>query len=118
MKNIKLILLSLVVLILVSCNDELKINSINVYPDEITLLKGDSIRISATIDFVGGEYNEPGLIKLNWSSDNKEVLSVDSTGFIRTHAIGVANVILTCADKSSHCHVTVVESDSEVENLK
>lgn len=108
MKNIIPLILA-VVFISVSCSDDLKINGVHAYPEEITLLEGDSTRIMATIDFEGGKYNEPGLIQLQWSSDNEGVATVDTSGMVRTHAIGNANIMVSCADKISQCAVTVIE---------
>ena len=99
MKNI-LFCLSALLLLLVSCSDELKI-------------KGDSIRVHATIDFEGGKYNESSLIKLGWNSDNEHVATVDSTGFVRTHNIGSSNIIVTCDNCMSQCEITVIESSTE-----
>ena len=112
MKNI-LFCLSALLLLLVSCSDELKINGIKAYPENITLIKGDSIRVHATIDFEGGKYNEPSLIKLGWNSDNEHVATVDSTGFVRTHNIGSSNIIVTCENCMSQCEITFIESSTE-----
>lgn len=94
-------------IILLSCSNEFKVNNITVYPESVTLLVGDSMRINAVIDFSGGKYNEPNLIQLKWSSDNHDIVTVDSTGYIHTHATGTAHVIVECENKSSQCTVTV-----------
>lgn len=112
MKNILFCLCALL-LLLVSCSDELKINGIKAYPENITLTRGDSIRVHATIDFEGGKYNEPGLITLAWTSDNEHVATVDSTGFVRTHNVGSSNIIVTCDNCISQCEITVIEETTE-----
>ena len=107
----------------VSCSNELKINNVTVYPESVTLTEGDSVRISAVIDFSGGNYNEPDLIVLDWSSDNEDVATVDSSGYIRTRSAGTANVSVKCYDKMAQCAVTVLEKtdeneENEVETLQ
>ena len=114
----KKLLYSIIVLIFIStaCSNDLKINSVAVYPDSVTLVEGDSMRINATINFSGGDYNEPNLITLDWSSDNVDVVTVDSTGYIRAHTVGNANIRVGCYDKDAQCAVTVqpdtIESDA------
>lgn len=97
-------------LVIMSCSNEFKVNNITVYPENITLACGDSMRINAVIDFSGGKYNEPDLIKLHWTSDNHNVVTVDSTGFIRTHSTGTAGVSVNCENVSATCTVTVTDS--------
>lgn len=101
----------------ISCSNELNINGITVYPENVSIAEGDSMRLQAVIDFSGGKYNEPDLIKLTWSSDNNDIVTVDTTGYIRTHAIGTAIVMATCNDKSAQCIVTVIEDTTKVNEV-
>ncbi len=114
MRNL-LFLISIFTLLSVSCNNDFRINGISVYPDSVSVIEGDSMRINAVIDFSGGKYNEPDLIRLTWSSDNYDIVSVDSTGYIHTHTVGTAIVTVTCEDKSAHSIITVLEDTTSNE---
>lgn len=109
-----LYLILFIVLMSISCSNELNINGITVYPENVSIIEGDSMRINAVIDFSGGKFNDPDLIKLSWNSDNNDIVTVDSTGFIRTHAIGTAHVIVACENKSAQCTVSVIEDTTSV----
>ena len=111
-----LYLISVLTFILISCNNELSINGITVYPESVTIEEGDSMRINAIINFSGGNYNQPDLIQLAWDSDNGDVVSVDSTGYIRALTVGSANVSVTCEDKSAQCAVTVTPKTEDEED--
>lgn len=108
-------LISILTILSFSCSNELNINSITVYPENVTIIEGDSMRINAVIDFSGGKPNEPDLIKLTWYSDNNDIVSVDTTGYIRSHTIGIAHITVACENKSAHCTVTVIEDTTTVE---
>ena len=101
---------------MISCSNDLEIKNIIVYPETVAIEEGDSMRINAVINFSGGKYNEPNLIKLKWSSDNQDIVTVDTTGYIHAIAIGSANVIVECENKSAKCSITVLEDTTSTAN--
>lgn len=103
-----------------SCSNELSIKSVNVYPTTLTIVEGDSIRVTATIDFLGGNFNEPNFIRLNWSSENNDIAIVDNTGYVKAISAGSTNIVATCENKSSKCTITVVNdttNNTEYQNI-
>jgi Ig domain protein group 2 domain protein len=83
-----------------------EIASIKVDPSSITLNKGETSTLKATIT----PSNAPQGVK--WESDAPEKVSVDASGKITAKDIGTANVKVTSlkdATKSATCVVTVVK---------
>ena len=83
-----------------------EIASIKVEPSSITLNKGETAKLKATIT----PSNAPQGVK--WESDAPEKVSVDASGKITAKDIGTANVKVTSlkdATKSATCVVTVVK---------
>ena len=83
-----------------------EIASIKVEPSSITLNKGETSTLKATIT----PSNAPQEVK--WESDAPEKVSVDTSGKITAKDIGTANVKVTSlkdATKSATCVVTVVK---------
>ena len=83
-----------------------EIASIKVEPSSITLNKGETSTLKATIT----PSNAPQEVK--WESDAPEKVSVDASGKITAKDIGTANVKVTSlkdATKSATCVVTVVK---------
>ena len=83
-----------------------EIASIKVDPSSITLNKGETSTLKATIT----PSNAPQEVK--WESDAPEKVSVDASGKITAKDIGTANVKVTSlkdATKSATCVVTVVK---------
>jgi len=83
-----------------------EIASIKVEPSSITLNKGETSTLNATIT----PSNAPQEVK--WESDAPEKVSVDASGKITAKDIGTANVKVTSlkdATKSATCVVTVVK---------
>ena len=94
---------------------EIKVASISVKPTSITLKKGETSTLKATIL----PSNAPQEVK--WESDAPAKVSVDKNGVISTKDIGKANIkaiSLKDATKTATCVVTVNEAGVAVEKVE
>ena len=82
--------------------DGLALSSIVVSPATLTLPKGSTKKLTATL--VPSYAEAPTVI---WSVSNKTVLSIENDGTITALRSGRATVTAQCGSKSSQCQVTV-----------
>lgn len=82
--------------------DGLALSSIVVSPATLTLSKGSTRTLTATL--LPSYANAPTVI---WSVSNKTVLSIENDGTITALRSGKATVTAQCGSKSSKCEVTV-----------
>ena len=82
--------------------DGLALSSIVVSPATLTLSKGSTRTLTASL--VPSYANAPTVI---WSVSNKTVLSIENDGTITALRSGRATVTAQCGSKSSKCEVTV-----------
>lgn len=84
-------------------SDAIEPQSVTLNTTEAELEIGQQLSLSATV--------APGDATPNtvyWSSTNTSVATVSSDGTVTAVAIGECNILATCVDKVSVCHVTVV----------
>ena len=67
-----------------------------------TLKKGETLQLTAKTT------PEDATDKITWSSDNKEVATVDETGLVTTVGVGKTEIKATAGEKSATCVITVV----------
>lgn len=93
-----------------SCNglkevpdNDIKVESIEFDKTEIYSFVGEELRIEAKIN----PYNATER-KIEWSSSDDDIVSVDSTGRIRLHNEGDVTIFATCGSAYATCDVTSV----------
>ena len=94
---------------------EIKVASISVKPTSLTLKKGETSTLKATIL----PSNAPQEVK--WESDAPTKVSVDKNGVITAKDVGKANIKVTSlkdATKSATCVVTVSEAGVAIEKVE
>ncbi len=89
-------------------------NGINLSKSSLTMQKGETKQISATITPESTKNKN-----LIWTSSNHDVVRVDSSGNITAVATGIATVRVQTSDKTKYaeCIVTVVDADAESVSL-
>ena len=75
-----------------------------------TMNPGDTLKLSATIVPEGLELN------VNWSGNNDDVATIDSTGTITALSEGQAEITAECGGKTAGVMITVVKTDAEKNN--
>lgn len=99
----RLLIMMLIVLTVVGCQNETKVQSIAVEPTELTLAIGESRQIELTITPTSAQiYN----LKY-WSSSNPKVARVDSRGNVTGIYAGTAVITATVDSHKATCLVTV-----------
>lgn len=107
----KIFYLLMVVLAIVSCDPEPEVpkemTTIALNRKEVTLSKGDSIRLSYTLNPAGAN------VRVTWSSSDESVLTVNSRGMVRAWGLGQATVTASIDGSKDEC-VIDVKSDLDV----
>ena len=94
---------------------EIKIASISVKPSAITLKKGETSTLKATV------LPKEAPQEVKWESDAPEKVSVDKNGVITAKEVGSANIKVTSlkdATKTATCVVTVAETHFALEKIE
>lgn len=84
-------------------SDIIPVASVTLNKTEISMQINDKDTLVETVRNGDGVINLP----VSWSSDNAEVVSVDSAGIITAHSMGTAIITVTCQSKTAECTVTV-----------
>ena len=96
-------------LAVVGCNTDFKVTRLVLYPDTIETTPLDTIQISFSMDYTGGDFKDPNLIQPVWDSSAPDVVKVDTLGKIYTLKPGYADITMSCGGASAQCKVTVVD---------
>lgn len=96
-----------ILIVFTACDNSFRVKNISLYPESISMAPLDTVRVSATIDYQGGDFNNPNLIQLKWSSSNPNVATVDNTGSVAAVANGNAEISVECGSAVAVCSVTV-----------
>ncbi len=110
MNKLLFYILILIATAAISCSNEFKVKSISVYPENLELPLGDSVRVTAVINFSGGDYNDPDLIHLKWNSNNSDIATVDTAGLVKAKNIGNTTITVECENVTAQCAVNVTDT--------
>ena len=99
-------------LLLFSCNSYFKVTYLEICPAQLTTTVGDTVQMTFSIVYEGGDFNDPNLIQVAWSSSDDAIVAVSDSGKIVTNATGMADITVTCENMSSTCSVTVTEEET------
>ncbi|MBO5679137.1 MAG: CotH kinase family protein [Bacteroidaceae bacterium] len=80
-----------------------------------TLIEGESVQLIATITPDNATYR-----KLQWTSDNEQIATVDATGKVTAHKEGTTSIYATATDDSgvsAKCVIIVRRSEPTAESL-
>lgn len=92
--------------------EPVKVSAISVNPTTMTLTVGATGTVTATVEPADATNK-----KVNWSSDNETVATVDANGKVTAKAVGTATITVTSAadsTKSATCKVIVADNWSDV----
>ena len=96
-------------------------STVDVYPDSVSISGVDTVAVGGTIqlqaNFEPTTTNKKGV---NWSVDNNEVASIDSTGLLTGKKVGSVVVTVTSTDKdnvSAQFNVEVVANAIKVQSV-
>jgi len=98
---------------LFSCSKDFKVTYLEICPDELTTTIDDTLQMTFSIVYEGGNFDDPNLIQVEWNSSNSEIVEVSDSGLIITKAVGNADITVSCQDMSSTCNVTVTDTASQ-----
>lgn len=87
--------------------ETVEIESITTDPSEATIIIGETITISATVEPEG---ISP---ELNWTSSDETVATVDGNGTVTGIAAGNAIITVEAAGKQANCNITVQAIEAE-----
>lgn len=111
MKNIlKAIVMFLSFCILVSCSKDFKVTYLEICPSEMTTTINDTVQMTFSIVYEGGNFEDPNLIQVQWNTSNADVVEVSDSGIIVTKAAGNANITVSCQGINSTCNVEVIDT--------
>ena len=99
-------------LLLFSCNSDFKVTYLEICPAQLTTTVGDTLQMTFSVVYEGGDFNDPNLIQVAWSSSDDAIVAVSDSGKIVTNATGMADITVTCENMSSTCSVTVTEEET------
>ncbi len=86
-----------------------KVNSISLNRTAIGLLQGFSYALQPTVDYEGDSYP-----KIEWTSSNASVASVDNNGNIMPLKAGSVTITAKAGGKDAQCAITVVANGESV----
>lgn len=102
MKKLTVILTAALLLVgLGSCKKDPAATSLKLDPTSVTLKVGETKQLTATV--------KPDKATVTYSSDNKEVATVDKNGLITAVAVGKATISATAGTLTRKCAVTVTD---------
>lgn len=111
MKNIlKAIVMFLSFCILVSCSKDFKVTYLEICPSELTTTINDTVQMTFSIVYEGGNFEDPNLIQVQWNTSNADVVEVSDSGIIVTKAAGNADITVSCQGINSTCNVEVIDT--------
>ena len=111
MKNIlKAIVMFLSFCILVSCSKDFKVTYLEICPSEMTTTINDTVQMTFSIVYEGGNFEDPNLIQVQWNTSNADVVEVSDSGIIVTKAAGNADITVSCQSINSTCNVEVIDT--------
>ena len=111
MKNIlKAIVMFLSFCILVSCSKDFKVTYLEICPSEMTTTIIDTVQMTFSIVYEGGNFEDPNLIQVQWNTSNADVVEVSDSGIIVTKAAGNADITVSCQGINSTCNVEVIDT--------
>ncbi len=111
MKNIlKAIVMFLSFCILVSCSKDFKVTYLEICPSEMTTTINDTVQMTFSIVYEGGNFEDPNLIQVQWNTSNADVVEVSDSGIIVTKAAGNADITVSCQGINSTCNVEVIDT--------
>lgn len=104
MKTFKFMALAAVSLSLFSCTkDKVEVSGVSVSPDEVSLMVGETCKLSAVVSPDDAVYSE-----IVWTSSDETVASVED-GKVTGLAEGTAEVVVSVDGVSASCSVTVTK---------
>lgn len=111
MKNIlKAIVMLLSFCVLVSCSKDFKVTYLEICPSELTTTINDTVQMTFSIVYEGGNFEDPNLIQVQWNTSNADVVEVSDSGIIVTKAAGNADITVSCQGINSTCNVEVIDT--------
>lgn len=111
MKNIlKAIVMFLSFCILVSCSKDFKVTYLEICPSEMATTINDTVQMTFSIVYEGGNFEDPNLIQVQWNTSNADVVEVSDSGIIVTKAAGNADITVSCQGINSTCNVEVIDT--------
>ena len=114
MKHLLVIIATIILFTsLFSCSKDFKVTYLEICPDELSTTIYDSLQMTFSIVYEGGNFDDPNLIQVEWNSSNSEIVEVSDSGLIITKAVGNADITVSCQDMSSTCNVTVTDTASQ-----
>ena len=114
MKHLLVIIATIILFTsLFSCSKDFKVTYLEICPDELTTTIDDTLQMTFSIVYEGGNFDDPNLLQVEWNSSNSEIVEVSDSGLIITKAVGNADITVSCQDMSSTCNVTVTDTASQ-----
>lgn len=111
MKNIlKAIVMLLSFCVLVSCSKDFKVTYLEICPSELTTTINDTVQMTFSIVYEGGNFEDPNLIQVQWNTSNADVVEVSDSGIIVTKTAGNADITVSCQGINSTCNVEVIDT--------
>ena len=62
-------------LLLFSCNSDFKVTYLEICPAQLTTTVGDTVQMTFSIVYEGGDFNDPNLIQVAWSSSDDAIVA-------------------------------------------
>jgi hypothetical protein len=90
--------------------------SIVVEPDDVTLNRGESMQLNATMRDVNGRILQGRSV--TWSSDDTSKVTVTSLGVVEAHSAGNAKITVNAEGKNATAQVLVVEPPGSVSRVE
>lgn len=113
MKSFKFVAVLAMSLSLFSCAEEsVEVVSLSVSPDELSLIVGETHKLSAAVFPEDAVYSE-----IVWSSSNESVASVGIDGLVTAVSAGDAVIYAAVGDKKGACDVSVSVPSVPVESV-
>ena len=111
MKNIlKAIVMFLSFFFFFSCSKDFKVTYLEICPSEMTTTINDTVQMTFSIVYEGGNFEDPNLIQVQWNTSNADVVEVSDSGIIVTKAAGNADITVSCQGINSTCNVEVIDT--------
>lgn len=113
MKTFKFMALAAVSLSLFSCTkDKVEVSGVSVSPDEVSLMVGETCKLSAVVSPDDAVYSE-----IVWTSSDEAVASVAQDGLVTAVSSGNAEIYAAVGEKRGACKVSVSVPAVPVESV-
>ena len=76
----------------------------------MTTTINDTVQMTFSIVYEGGNFEDPNLIQVQWNTSNADVVEVSDSGIIVTKAAGNADITVSCQGINSTCNVEVIDT--------